>query len=128
MRGGSEAELQIMIAQFIRRRWPGVIFHSDYGSGVKLTVRQASVQKAQNGGLSGYPDLFVAEPIGPYHGLFIELKKEGVRIKKKNGEWANDHIDKQAEMLERLRFRGYRAEFAVGFDEARKLLESYMMQ
>lgn len=55
----------------------------------------------------------------------IELKKDGTRLKKKNGEWASDHIAEQAEMLERLEFRGYRAMFAVGFDEAKKIIDLY---
>lgn len=56
----------------------------------------------------------------------IELKKEGTRIKKKNGDFASEHIVEQADILERLRFRGYKAEFAVGFDEAKKLIDDYL--
>lgn len=59
-------------------------------------------------------------------GLFLELKKDGTRLKKKNGEWANEHIAEQAKVLEDLRQRGYCAEFAVGFDEAKKIIDEYL--
>ena len=69
----------------------------DFGSGIKLTMGQAVKQKRQNGGRRAWPDMFIAEPMPrcvdgswnhEYNGLFIELKKEGTRIKKKNGEYA----------------------------------------
>ena len=125
-----ESELQIAVADYLRLQYPEVIFHSDFGSGIKLTKGQAIKQKRQNGGRRAWPDLFIAEPVfkedctGCY-GLFIELKKDGTRLKKKNGEWASDHIAEQAEMLERLELRGYRAMFAVGFDEAKKIIDLY---
>lgn len=59
-------------------------------------------------------------------GLFIELKKDGTHLKKKNGDWATEHIAEQAKTLEDLRARGYCAEFAVGFDEAKKLIDEYL--
>lgn len=61
-----------------------------------------------------------------YAGLMIELKKDGVRLKKKNGEWASDHIAEQAEMLSKLTERGYIAKFAVGFDEAKRIIDTYL--
>ena len=125
----NESELQIAVAEYLRLFYPKAIFHSDFGSGVKLTFSQAIKQKKQNGGRRAWPDLFIAEPVpccidGSWkyesHGLFLELKKEGTRLKKRNGEWASDHIKEQNEMLERLRFRGYEAEFAVGFEDAKR--------
>ena len=126
----SEAELQKQIAIYLKIQYPDVIFHSDFGSGVKLSYKQAVMQKIQNGGRRAWPDMFIAEPQPHgrdwYHGLFIELKKEGTRLKKKNGEWASEHIAEQYDVLDRLRFRGYKAEFAVGFEEAVELIDSYL--
>ena len=126
----SEAELQKQVATYIRMQYPDVVFHSDFGSGVKLSYKQAVMQKIQNGGRRAWPDMFIAEPQPHgrdwYHGLFIELKKEGTRLKKKNGEWASDHIAEQYDVLDRLRFRGYKAEFAVGWDEAINLIDDYL--
>lgn len=138
----SEAELQIMVADYIRIKYPNVLFHSDFGSGIKLTPGQAIKQKRQNGGRRAWPDLFIAEPIrilnAPegilgvekvakyYCGLFLELKKDGTRLKKKDGKWASDHIKEQNEMLERLTFRGYAANFAIGFDDAKNQIDNYL--
>ena len=131
----SEAELQKNVATYIRMQYPNAIFHSDFGSGVRLTPRQAITQKIQNGGRRAWPDMFIAEPAPrcidggwkyEWHGLFIELKKEGTRLKKKNGEWASEHIKEQAEMLDELRKRGYRAEFGVGFEETIDLIDEYL--
>ena len=58
-----ESELQTMVADYLRRQYPFVLFHSDFGSGVKLTMGQAIKQKRQNGGRRAWPDMFIAEPI-----------------------------------------------------------------
>lgn len=127
-----ESELQILVADYIGVRYPDALFHSDFGSGIKLTPGQAMKQKRQNGGRRAWPDMFIAEPhldttiLKISGGLFLELKKEGTRLKKKNGEWANDHIAEQALVLEELRKRGYVAEFAVGFDQAKELIDNYL--
>jgi len=129
----SESQLQQQVADYLCLQYPDVLFHSDYGSGVKLTPRQASIQKRQNGGRKSWPDMFIAESqvngdtlYDFQSGLFIELKKEGTRLKKKNGDWASEHIKEQAKVLEQLRARGYCAEFAVGFNEAKKIIDEYL--
>lgn len=130
----TEAQLQEQIAQYLRLQYPNVLFHSDFGSGIKMTKGQAIKQKRQNGGIRGWPDMFIAEPVphmknNRYRvmlGLFLEFKKEGTRLKKKNGEWASDHIAEQAEMLSKLTERGYIAKFAVGFDEAKRIIDTYL--
>lgn len=138
----TEAELQTQVADYLRLQYPDVLFHSDFGSGVKLTPGQAARQKRQNGGRRAWPDMFIAEPtvdgerfvesdqdglMGEnYFGLFLELKKEGTRLKKKNGDWATKHIAEQAKVLEDLRERGYCTGFIVGFDEAKKVIDEYL--
>ena len=129
-----EEVIQEQVADYLRLQYPDVVFHSDFGSGAKLTIGQAVRQKRFNGGNRAWPDMFIAEPMPrcidgswdyEWNGLFIELKKEGTRLKKKSGEWASEHIAEQAKMLEKLRARGYRAEFARGFDEAKSLIDDY---
>ena len=128
----TELELQAQVADYIRLKYPSVIFHSDFGSGIKLTMGQAIRQKRLNGGRRSWPDMFIAEPKlcgdGDMHaGLFIELKKAGTRIYKKDGTLvSNAHICEQFDMLEQLRRRGYMAEFACGFDEAKKIIDEYL--
>lgn len=122
----NEAELQKQVAIYIRMQYPDVIFHSDFGSGAKLSPWQARMQKMQNGGRRAWPDMMIAEPIGNYHGLFIELKREGARLKKQNGEWASSHIAEQNIMLNELSNKGYKAEFAIGFEQALDLIDDYL--
>lgn len=123
----TESELQEQVADYLRYRYSGVLFHSDFGSGVKLTMGQAMKQKRQNGGRRAWPDIFIAEPINGYHGLFIELKRDKTRIKKRNGEWASEHIAEQAHTLQKLKEKGYKAVFAVGFDQARSIIDDYLL-
>lgn len=131
----TELELQAQVADYIRLKYPSVIFHSDFGSGIKLTMGQAIRQKRLNGGRRSWPDMFIAEPRTVrkdgdkfyYAGLFIELKKAGTRIYRKDGRLVSDaHIREQFDMLEQLRQRGYMAEFACGFDEAKEIIEEYL--
>ena len=122
----NESQVQENIAAYIRLKYPKVLFHSDFGSGIKLTKGQAIKQKKQNGGLRGWPDLFVAEPSHGHKGLFIELKKSGTRLKKKDGSWASSHLEEQNEMLNKLQAKGYAAYFAIGYDEAKEIIDDYL--
>lgn len=127
----TELELQAMVADYLRLQYPKALFHSDFGSGIKLTPGQAVKQKRLQGGRRAWPDMFLAcvRTIGDryYHGLFLELKRPDVKIYKKNGDLvANEHIREQAALLDELRKRGYKAEFACGFDEAKKIIDEYL--
>lgn len=117
---------QIALANYIVTEYPDVEFHSDTGSGMKMTVGQAKIQKALQGGRRGWPDLFIAEPRNHWHGLYIELKTEGVHLKKKDGTWANEHFAEQAEQMARLDAKGYACYFAGDFDEAKEIIDDYM--
>ena len=130
-----ESTLQCHIADYLRLRYPHVLFHSDYGSGIKLTPGQSRIQYRQNGGRRGWPDMFIAEPMiirrgeKEYHyaGLFIELKREGTRIYKKDGvSFATSHLADQYEVLVALNRAGYLAMFAVGFDQAKQIIDEYL--
>lgn len=130
-----ESTLQCHVADYLRLQYPHVLFHSDYGAGIKLTPGQAIKQKRQNGGRRAWPDMFVAEPrtviVGKdkyhYAGLFLELKREGTRILKKDGTLVADaHIREQYDLLVELEQRGYKASFAVGFDQAKQIIDEYL--
>lgn len=134
-----EEEIQIQLAQYLVIVYPDVLFHSDVGSGVRLPIKLAKKAKDLNWGRRGWPDLFIAkkatvtEPAQNgglkqkfYGGLFLELKAEGIKLKKKNGEWAKEHFAEQAAVLEELRKAGYKAEFAIGFSEAKNLIDEYL--
>lgn len=138
----TELDIQIQVADYLRLRYPNVLFHSDYGSGLRLTPGQAVKQKRLQGGRRAWPDMFIAEAGNDIEklsesqeiyycahsmGLFLELKRPDVKIHKKNGDLvASAHIREQATLLEELRKRGYKAEFACGFDEAKKIIDEYL--
>ena len=132
-----ESELQVMVANYLVQNYPDVQFHSDFGSGCKLTKGQAIKQMRQNGGRKGWPDMVIAEPDGKYHGLYVELKKDGEyplagpRAKNRflsidGKEYKTEHIKEQADVIYKLNQKGYKAEFAVGFEEAKKLIDDYL--
>ena len=119
--------IQRELCRWIRLAYPGVIFNSDL-SGLNMhggiRGRVASLRSSR-----GVPDLMVFEPSyrRGYTGLFVELKSEGVKIRKLNGEMVKDsHINEQRDMMEMLRGKGYFANFAVGLDEAMELVEWYL--
>lgn len=130
----AEASLHQNICDYLRLQYPGVLFHTDFGSGLRMTMGQAIKQKRLQSSRA-WPDLLIAErrrcasdtyddfPIKS--GLFLEIKREGTRLK--NGTMPNTpHIDEQEDILMRLRGRGFKAVFACGFDEAKKIIDEYL--
>lgn len=124
-----ENHLYIQIASYLNLQYPGVIYHFDL-SGVN---NQSPVSRALYSNLNGraWPDLFIAEPayVGSYlcHGIYLELKKEGTKIFKKDGDLVADpHIREQFKILESLKKKGYQAKFACGFDDAKRIIDTYL--
>ena len=129
-----EHTLYKQIAQYLQLQYPNTIYRFDLAADMKLTTGQASRHKTLHPH-RGYPDLFLAEPRtitirkNKYHyaGLFIELKREGTRILKKDGTLVADaHIREQHDLLCELERRGYKACFAVGFDQAKQIIDDYL--
>ena len=74
--------------------------------------------KAQAEGLKkGVPDLFIPEPFGKYHGLFIEMKKP-VRSQSKLSI-------EQKNWIEMLNLKGYSAHVCYGANDAINTIEEY---
>lgn len=121
----TEKDLQIQVCSYIRYKYPAVRFSSNYGAGIKLTIHQASIQRKQQSH-SGYPDLFVIYNNGKYNGLFIELKKDGVRLTKKDGSPASEHLARQDEYLEYLRSQGFYAVFCIGYNDTITTIDEYL--
>lgn len=122
----SEHDLYTMLADYLRYNYKSIIWRFDLAADLKLTIGQARKHKRLQQH-RGYPDLFIAEPRGEYHGVYIELKKAGTRIFKKDGTLvADQHIREQFDLLEKLRRKGYVAEFACGFDEAKEIIDRYL--
>lgn len=64
----------------------------------------------------GASDIFISVPSGMFHGLWIEMKTRGGRP-----------TSEQLDFLRMQRELGYRAEVCYGWDEARHLIELYMV-
>lgn len=119
-----EENLHLAVCNYIRMQYPNVLFNSDM-SGVKLTMGQAI--KAKNlRSCKGFPDLVIYEPRGNFKALFLELKREGENLFKKNGEFRSEHLKEQAHLMQQLRNKGYMCSFAVGFDEAKMYIDNYL--
>jgi len=121
-----ERVIQVALTKWLRMEYPDIDFFNDWASGAYLTVGQNSARLAMASN-NGWVDLFIAEPSRGYHGLYIELKKEDVRIYLKDGKTltANPQIRKEAEFLARQRTKGYCAVFACGLEQAKTVIDKY---
>lgn len=124
VRVGSEEEVCFQLANYLRLRHPGLAHHFDYGSGLKMTMGQAVRQKRLND--RSWPDLFIAAAHDDYYGQFIEIKREGIRLTKKDGTPASPHIAEQSVRLISLSDAGYYAAFGVGYEHCVQLIERYL--
>lgn len=146
----SEQSVHLQVAMYLKYQYLDVIFRTDFAAGVRMTMHQAVKHKALQSGRA-YPDLFIAQPMShvsmdryatvTYHGLFLELKRPGTVLTRPKdakaplkgetklrlkGDWFDGHIEEQAEMLQRLRKLGYKAEFCCGFSEAKAIIDEYL--
>lgn len=120
-----ETKVQIDLSEYIKSIYPDIIFTAE-SSGIKLTMGQSIVAKRCRSS-RGLPDMWIMEAKKGYHGCFIELKKDDVKILKKDGSIKSDkHLQEQEEIQQRLRLKGYYCEFAVGLEEAKKIVDWYL--
>jgi len=120
----TEAQVHTNICDYLRLQYPKAIFNSDL-SGIKLTIGQAvKVKKLRSS--RAFPDLMIFEPRGTYLGMFLELKRDGEKLSKKNGDWKTEHLEEQSKMIQDIVARGYYANFAIGFDSAKDQIDRYM--
>lgn len=121
-----ESDIYHAVSKFLRIKYPDLIWRFDFGAGLKMSMYQAKIHKGLNPH-RGYPDLFICRPSNGYAGLYIEIKKEGEKIVRKDGElYADNHLHEQRDILERLKREGYYATFAVGFNETIETIENYL--
>jgi hypothetical protein len=124
MRTNREYNLYKAIATYLRYQYPNVLYHFDI-TGCNLSIAQAGMNKAIQHG-RGFPDLVILQNNIYYHGLFLEIKPEGTKLYKKSGEFTSEHIAEQYSCIVDLRARGYAADFVVGFDDAKTIIDSYL--
>ena len=73
------------------------------------------IKAKQTGYKRGFPDLFIYEPRGEFHGLAIELKVGYNKPTKEQLYWRNE-----------LNNRGYVAEICNGLDESLEVINRYL--
>lgn len=109
---GSEASVQAAVIQYLKAQYPQVLYCASAG-GLKTSYAQAARMKV-TGYKKGFPDIQICEPFGQYHGLFIEMKKEGGYLSKEQKEW-----------IAELKKRGYYATVCKSFDSAKHVIDGY---
>lgn len=119
-----EAILHQQICDYLRVKYPDILFRTDFAAGIKMTMGQAAKHKRLQSGRA-WPDLFIAKPRGRFSGLFIEIKAANI-YKKDGGLLKNEHLQEQAVILAKLNLAGYAAEFAIGYTEATRMIDSYL--
>lgn len=122
----TERDLVTQVAKYLQRQWPNAPYRFDLAADLKLSIGQASRHKKLHP-KRGYPDLTILVPMNGKGAQFIELKREGESPVLLNGELSKKaHIQEQAAWHETLRRLGYAADFAVGFEEAKRLIDDYL--
>lgn len=110
----SEHQEQVELVARVRHFHPGTLVFAIPNGGARL--KQEAVRLKAEGVLAGVPDLLVPEPRGPYHGLFVEMKRVG-------GKATSD----QRRLMRELRERNYCVLLGDrGSDHAFALVEDYL--
>ena len=81
------------------------------------------IQAKKQGLHKGASDLFIAYPSKNYHGLFIEIKKDGYVP---SGKVQLKHYQNQIDFIKHMRSQGYAAEMCVGLDEIIAVINDYL--
>jgi hypothetical protein len=109
----SESNQQEIVIKYLRLAYPDALYCASAG-GMRTSYLQA-IKMKRTGYVKGFPDLFIYEPRGEYHGLAIEMKKEkGGTASPEQKRWQDD-----------LRNRGYCSYICKGSEEAIKQIDEY---
>lgn len=114
-----EKTVEGLVARQLKRM--KIMFRFDVGAGIKLTKAQGLYNRDVLHHKRGYPDLFISEPRGDYHGLFVELKRNSSEIARKT-----KHNQEQQAYHEKLRDKGYCVVYGLGFDDAMRKINEYL--
>ena len=109
----SETRLQIDLVKWLKFKYPDVIFTSTQ-AGDRRGIVGALMMKRM-GYANGTPDLIFFTARGGFHGLLLELKDKAVQS------------ESQKEFGKKTRDEGYAYEVAYGIDQAKDVIERYML-
>ena len=109
----SESNQQEIVVKYLRLAYPDALYCASAGG--MWTSDSQRIKMARTGYVKGFPDLFIYEPRGEFHGLAIEMKKvKGSKIEPEQVQWQ-----------EQLRNRGYASYICKGNEEAIKVIDEY---
>ena len=122
----TEKHLHEAVCDYIRLQYPKARFKTDL-SGIYLGGKWSLMNHVKRTtSHSGFPDLVIYDARENYCGLALELKAEGKSPYKKDGTLKkDDHLLEQYQWIETLRNCGFCAAFAVGFTEAKFIIDVY---
>ena len=107
-----EYQLQKAVCKYLDLQ--NVLYCGSMGGQYQVHMSQR-IKAKKSGYKRGFPDLFIYEPRGSYHGLAIELK---VGYNKPTVE--------QLTWLNKLTERGYLAMTSNGLDQTIEIIETYL--
>jgi rhodanese-related sulfurtransferase len=110
----SEDMEQRNLVEWLHKSLPEVRFFAIPNGGWRSKATAGKLKAA--GVKPGVPDMFIATARPPYHGLFIEMKRE------KGGQLS----PYQKIWLANLRAGGYRAEVCAGAEAAKAVITDYL--
>lgn len=97
-------------------KWPELDLLHHIPNGGKRSQTEAKRLKGQ-GVKAGVPDLCLPVARGGFHGLYIEMKRQGGTVSKEQSEW-----------LQKLTRQGYLAAVCYGWEAAAKTMEDYLQE
>ena len=119
----TEEKLHKQICQYIATQYPATLFNTDL-AGVKLSKAQAGKAKMLRS-CTGFPDIVIYRP-GKYGAaLFIEVKKD-CPYKRDGSLKSSEHLQRQEQVHERLKAKGYWAAFVWTFEMAKVLIDEHL--
>ena len=121
-----EYALQKKVCAYLRDVYPNVLFMSDTIAAIRLTKPQQGRNKAIQKENFHCPDIILFKKNSIYCGCFLELKAKDIYRKDGVTLLSNPHVEAQKRTIDELLSNGYFAAFAVGFEQAKNLIDHYM--
>lgn len=109
----TEYKLQVAIVDYLKMQYKGALYCASLG-GQYQKYQSQRVKAKRTGYVAGFPDLFIYEARGGFHGLAIELKVKG-----------NYASESQKKWITKLNERGYLAKVCTGFDQTKQVIDDY---
>ena len=108
----TEYQLQKSVCKYLDLK--GVLYCASMGGQYQPHFSQR-IKAKKSGYKRGFPDIFIYESVGEFHGLAIELKVGKNRATKDQLKWQKE-----------LNKRNYVSEICNGIDETLKVINQYL--